>query len=402
MRKKLAIVGCAQTTRDDVDYSDEELDIWVLNESAQKDWCKRADAVLQMHEPAVWMNPLNRGAKDHGDWLMSGNTPIIYMLEAYPEVPKAVRFPREEIVEKLLPNLVVDSERGRKDYFTSTIAYGFALAIYLGYKEVHTYGIELADEEEYREQQPAAQFWTGVAVGRGIKWVSHSKIFDTLLYPLETYIGLPLTTFTEQIATLTPMVDAAKKEYVIQKGETDKAVKRFKESGAGVMEMVESFQARAKAAQKFGILDGAKQENERYHTRAMAMKKVTTDYVFSKHEFKRDQAAIGVKRQETMQQLSGAAKQIEQITNRINPKLFDSNRRHLFDELDKAVEVYIKLAVIVGMYSGAINEDQRFITLMDAARNEKVGNSKSIEVQLPEVGGEMIIPDLIKEVEANR
>ena len=46
VKNKVAIVGCAERTRDDVDYNDPDLDIWVLNESAIKPWCKRADAVL--------------------------------------------------------------------------------------------------------------------------------------------------------------------------------------------------------------------------------------------------------------------------------------------------------------------------------------------------------------------
>jgi hypothetical protein len=123
LREKLAIVGCATHTRDDVDYNDQTFDIWVFNESASKEWCKRADGVFQMHAEAIWKNPLNRGDAEHGKWLMSGNTPTIFMLEQYPEIPKAVKYPRKEVVKKLLKNLTVDSERGRKDYFTSTIAY---------------------------------------------------------------------------------------------------------------------------------------------------------------------------------------------------------------------------------------------------------------------------------------
>jgi hypothetical protein len=40
----------------------------------------------------------------------------------------------------------------------------------------------------------------------------------------------------------------------------------------------------------------------------------------------------------------------------------------LFDALRKAIEIYIKLAVMTGMYTGAVNEDERFKTEMDKAK----------------------------------
>jgi hypothetical protein len=368
LKSKLAIIGCATETRDNVDYNDPDLDIWVFNESCTKAWCKRADAVIQMHQETIWKNPMNRGDAKHGEWLMSGETPPIYMLEQYPEVPKSIKFPKDEIVAKLLPNLTVDSERGRKDFFTSTIAYAQALGIYLGYKEIHTYGIELADEDEYREQQPCAMFWVGVGVGLGVKWVSHSKMFDAPLYPLETFVGLDKKVFSDKMLELEPLILKARDDYAVAKTNTETAIKRFEDSGGGKDEMLQAIWKQAEVGQQFGIFDGAKQENERYFERATAMEKMTSTYVFSKHEFNRDQSAIGVRREGEIVELNNAAGECQKTINRIEPKKFDSYRRRLFQTLKEQVDLYIRRAVVVGMYTGAINEDERFMKLMDEAK----------------------------------
>jgi hypothetical protein len=368
LRDKLAIVGNAARTRDDVDYDDPNLDIWVFNESATKPWCKRADAVFQLHQEAIWKNPLNRGDKNHYEWLTSGNTPTIYMLDKYPDVPRSVRYPKDEIVETLLKNLVVDSERGRNDFFTSTIAYTQALGIYLGYKEIHTYGVELADEDEYKEQQPCAMFWAGIAIGRGIKWVSHSQMFDAPLYPIETFVGLDKKVFTGKILELENEKKKFQELYNTAKDTANDYIKQF-ESGVNCKdEMLKAIWALAEEGQKFGIIDGALQENERYLNRTLAMEKMTGTYVFSKHEFNRDRTAIGVKREGVITELTAAAASCERILNKIEPKLFDAHRRRSFIEFREAVENYVRAGVIVGMYTGAMNEDQRCMDLIDEVR----------------------------------
>ena len=371
MKSKLAIVGCASQTRDSVDYSDPDLDIWVFNESPSKEWCKRADAVLQLHEPSLWKSPVNRGDADHGKWLMSGNTPPIWMWEKYPDVPKAERLPREDIVDTLLKTLEVDSERGRKDFFTSTTAFALALGIYLGYKEIHTYGIELMDEEEYREQQPCAMFWMGLAVGRGVKLVTHSQMFDAPLYPIETFVGIDKSVFGDKVAELSPKRDAARDAYVKVKDETAALIKKWEESGTGTKEEIAlAIQKQARSAQEFGVLDGAIQENQRYYDRSWAMEQMTKTYVFSRHEFRRDLTQIGVNRQNALVDLNNAAMDCQRIIDRIEPKVFDSLRRTSFKQLAEAIEKYIKMAVIIAMYTGAINEDDRFILLLDEEKKK--------------------------------
>jgi hypothetical protein len=133
-------------------------------------------------------------------------------------------------------------------------------------------------------------------------------------------------------------------------------------------ETVENIRKQAEVGQKFGILDGARQENERYLARSTAMEAATGAYVFSHHEFHRDQNAIGVRREEAKKELVAAAQECQTIINQIEPKVFDSVRRTQFKKLREMMDSYVKLAVCVGMYTGAINEDQRFMDLLGEAR----------------------------------
>jgi hypothetical protein len=55
------------------------------------------------------------------------------------------------------------------DYFTNTVDYALALAIYEGFTEIDLYGVNMAWESEYEFEKPGVEFWTGQAMGRGIK-----------------------------------------------------------------------------------------------------------------------------------------------------------------------------------------------------------------------------------------
>lgn len=61
------------------------------------------------------------------------------------------------------------------DYFTNTIDYALALAIYKGFTEIDLYGVNMAFGSEYEYEKPGVEFWIGQAMGRGIKVTNHSK-----------------------------------------------------------------------------------------------------------------------------------------------------------------------------------------------------------------------------------
>jgi len=66
------------------------------------------------------------------------------------------------------------------DYFTNTVDYALALAIYQGYTVINLYGINMASPSEYAYQKPGCEYWIGQAMGRGIK-VSIQRQYSSLL-----------------------------------------------------------------------------------------------------------------------------------------------------------------------------------------------------------------------------
>jgi hypothetical protein len=73
-------------------------------------------------------------------------------------LPTAIPFPLDEMPIK---------------YFTSSIAYMVAYAIYKGATELEMYGCPLLGKDEYSEQRQCIEFWIGYAMGKGIKVTVH-------------------------------------------------------------------------------------------------------------------------------------------------------------------------------------------------------------------------------------
>ena len=66
------------------------------------------------------------------------------------------------------------------DYFTNTVDYAIALAIYKGFRGIHFYGINMANNTEYSYQKAGVEYWIGQAMGRGIKVKVLGKISTIL------------------------------------------------------------------------------------------------------------------------------------------------------------------------------------------------------------------------------
>lgn len=66
-------------------------------------------------------------------------------------------YPYDEIVSRF------------RDYFTNTITYMIALAVYEGYEKLRLYGVDQRVETEYANEKGGVEFWLGVAIGQGIK-----------------------------------------------------------------------------------------------------------------------------------------------------------------------------------------------------------------------------------------
>ena len=55
------------------------------------------------------------------------------------------------------------------DYFTNSISYMIAYAIFVGATHIDMYGCVMATKDEYAFQKPNIEYWIGYASGKGIK-----------------------------------------------------------------------------------------------------------------------------------------------------------------------------------------------------------------------------------------
>ena len=168
-KKTVALVGMAPTSCALAPYDDLDVEIWGLNEMHAFPWMKRATRWFQLHHSDSWHRPVaKRAVHNHLEWLKSNpwNIPV-YMQYWNEEVPNAVAYPLREVSEMAFGNFRRGDETIK--YFTSTLAYYMGIALLEGFDRIEIYGFEMAATEEYIEQKGCAEFWIGLAMGRGVE-----------------------------------------------------------------------------------------------------------------------------------------------------------------------------------------------------------------------------------------
>ena len=160
-RKKVAIVGFSEATRNLAPFHDTEWSIWGVNQLYRH--IPRASRWFDIH--ANWNSFVVEGT-DHAGWLANAPIPcymVDRILPGNPDcpsgIPNSVKYPLERILS---------GPAGHPDYFTSTIAFMIALAIDEGFETIGLYGIDLIVDQEWFYQKACAEFWLGVCHGRGM------------------------------------------------------------------------------------------------------------------------------------------------------------------------------------------------------------------------------------------
>jgi hypothetical protein len=156
-RPNVAIVGFTEHRKLAFQLGD-DFEVWGINE------------LHRYEDPSLfhrWFEVHDRkdleGDAEHLKLLGKFDIPV-YMHEHWDDIPASVPFPKGWLEDSLGRTLPVWSK-----YYTSSIAWEIALAIALGAREIHIYGVDMAQDEEYGVQRPCCEYWIGVAHGLGIK-----------------------------------------------------------------------------------------------------------------------------------------------------------------------------------------------------------------------------------------
>jgi len=165
--KKVAIVGYTET-KDMAPFADPSWEIWGMNDLYK--FINKYDRWFEIHgkDRDGYINKTKPGRTpwEQVKTTLAAMQCPVYLQEVNPEIPNSVQYPLEEIVAEF-GQYFQNSEDAR--YFTNTVAYMIALAIYEKYDVIHVYGVDMAVHTEYESQRPSCEFWLGVAIGRGIK-----------------------------------------------------------------------------------------------------------------------------------------------------------------------------------------------------------------------------------------
>lgn len=90
----------------------------------------------------------------------------VYSIKTYEGFPSIMRYPYEDVCEYFGTNR-----------FSNSFCYMIAFALYLGYDEIHTYGVNFIMADEYTEEIPGVEFWLGMAHARGVRLGKEFRIF---------------------------------------------------------------------------------------------------------------------------------------------------------------------------------------------------------------------------------
>lgn len=160
-KDKLAIVGFADGHRALTPFANPDFEIWGLNR-LHSVLPGRYDRWFEIHDLGQYLG--EKPDKDHLEFLRTFPGPVYLRAQDVGRImcPSAVPYP-------LVPVL-----RDFPNYFTNSISFEIALAIAMQYKEIHLYGVDMAQDgvfirdSEYRAQRPSCELFIGIALGRGI------------------------------------------------------------------------------------------------------------------------------------------------------------------------------------------------------------------------------------------
>lgn len=159
--KPVIIAGFAPS-RGGIEDLDPTIEMWSVNHAWQFFQEEKLHAVFELHPYAHLQHHAYYGNADterlHKEFLAKPHNFPIYMIEAYPDVPAAVRYPIEDALELA----------GNR-YFSSSFAYMFALAMLQGRNPIYVYGFDMATDTEWYYQRPNCEWWVGFAEGKGFE-----------------------------------------------------------------------------------------------------------------------------------------------------------------------------------------------------------------------------------------
>lgn len=160
---KVAIVGTAPTWRQ-APFDDPEWEVWSLSrnylrledrwdrwfelhrlEDVAKTWEAHSDPAAEAASRATYIQWLAEASKRKPVYLREERPDVLPDAEVLPSAMLMTRFPRQ--------------------YFTNTVSWMMAMAIYENASEIGLWGVNMELDTEYGEQRPSCEYYIGLCDG---------------------------------------------------------------------------------------------------------------------------------------------------------------------------------------------------------------------------------------------
>jgi hypothetical protein len=146
---KVAIVGFAPTSKDLAPFQDPGVEIWGCNELYNH--VPRLDVLFEIHDRKAWGKDFgSQYGPKHTEAMSKMKIPI-YMTAHHDDIPTSIPLPINQLINAF-----------RTNYYTNTISFQIALALYMQYKWIGIYGVDMAHATEYGTQRPSCEIFIGM------------------------------------------------------------------------------------------------------------------------------------------------------------------------------------------------------------------------------------------------
>lgn len=357
-RTTVAIVGSHPDTRGQFDFERTDCDVWVFNEALKEEWCKRADGVFQMHKPVIWRSTQNRNDPKHYEWLQSNQDVTVYMTDRYDDVPRSVCYPLEGILERFPTT---------RQYFTSSVSYALALAIYEGYERIEVYGVEMETGTEYGHQRVGVAYWIGVADGMGIDLEFYSdKFFVSPLYGYQGDIRLDISVFVDRIEKLSEAQQHAQEAHTLAMEAFDDLTSAWvMDWKTDLAQLDEVITACGQTAHNFGMVDAALQVNEKYLAKCQKMLEETGDYLIVRQEIEGSMYAGLNERNDKYNKVLQASAEMSHARGEFNKPHNAEYRKKVLSKFLPLLKEFVQTSTLTGMGTGVSNENRNLMMIYD-------------------------------------
>lgn len=193
MMKRIAIVGTSKSSCELANGEPADVEIWGLGST--RTFLQRIDRFFEMHTRAWNLRRAGKAFWGHQHYLQTFAGPV-YMQAVDETIANSIAYPLSEMREIFF--------KDEKVYFSSTVAYMFALAIAEKADEIRLFGVDMSSRMEYAHQRGGCEFFIGWARAIGIKVTipDSSPIMKAPLYGFRRDTKVTQDTIMERIGTL--------------------------------------------------------------------------------------------------------------------------------------------------------------------------------------------------------